>query len=270
MTPPHARAAPSGPRARRPASPEGPAHFLGLEGAAILPTSHFLLTRRAVEDVVDRAAMGVIHGDAGLGKTFAVQAALAAHDNWAIATMSFPNQPTMRQVAATLLLDTAGVPDPGYNRFRTTALLLEEFGRIPWLIVVDEAQRLNGVCIEYLRHLHDHPATRFALLLVGGNGCWEVLSREPMLESRVWRRVEFRALTSAEVLRHLRGYHRLYAGVPDELLLFIDDNFAHGLLRNWAAFTLSAQRECARLGRPLDEQVVRAVFALHGGGYDAA
>jgi hypothetical protein len=82
--------------------------------------------------------------------------------------------------------------------------------------------------------------------------------------------VEFRALTNAEVLRHLRGYHRLYATVSDELLLFIDDNFAHGLLRKWAAFTLSAQRECARLGRPLDEQVVRAVFALHGGGYDAA
>jgi DNA transposition AAA+ family ATPase len=267
VNPPHARTARSGPRARRPAPP---AHFLGLEGAAILPTSHFLLTHRAVEDVVDRAAMGVIHGDAGLGKTFAVQAALTAHPDWAIATMSFPNQPTMRQVAATLLLDTAGVPDPGYNRFRTTALLLEELGRVPWLIVVDEAQRLNGVCIEYLRHLHDHPTTRFALLLVGGNGCWEVLSREPMLESRVWRRVEFRALTAAEVLRHLRGYHRLYATVPDELLLFIDDNFAHGNFRNWASFTRTAADLLGRRNQyGLDEAVARNVFALYGGGADA-
>ena len=50
--------------------------------------------------------------------------------------------------------------------------------------MIDEAQRLNGDCIELLRHLHDHPHTRFALLYVGGDGCWEVLSREPMLASR--------------------------------------------------------------------------------------
>ncbi|MFD3569396.1 AAA family ATPase [Streptomyces sp. NPDC058667] len=46
------------------------------------------------------------------------------------------------------------------------------------LVVVDEAQRLNGDCIELLRHFHDHPKTRFALLYVGGYGCWEVLSKE--------------------------------------------------------------------------------------------
>jgi hypothetical protein len=32
------------------------------------------------------------------------------------------------------------------------------------LRVVDEAQRLKRECIEYLRHVHDHPDTRYALL----------------------------------------------------------------------------------------------------------
>ncbi len=48
------------------------------------------------------------------------------------------------------------------------------------LIVIGEAQNLNRDCFEYLRHVHDDPATRFALLFDGGDGCWEVLARESM------------------------------------------------------------------------------------------
>ena len=192
MTSPHARAAPQAARAHGgpPRRRGPPTCFLGLEGPAILPTSHFLLTRRAdVEDVIDRAAMGVIHGDAGLGKTFAVQAALAAPDDWAIATMSFPNRadhaPGRRHPAARHRRDAQPrlQPLPHHGAAAGGIRAHPMAGR------GGEAQRLNGVCIEYLRHLHDHPATRLALLLVGGNGCWEVLSREPMLGSRVWRRV---------------------------------------------------------------------------------
>ncbi len=39
------------------------------------------------------------------------------------------------------------------------------------LVIIDEAQWLNRECFEYLRHLHDDPDTRFALLFVGGDGC---------------------------------------------------------------------------------------------------
>lgn len=38
-----------------------------------------------------------------------------------------------------------------------------------------------------------------AILLVGGNGCWEVLSREPMLASRICRRVRFGPLPAPKV-----------------------------------------------------------------------
>ncbi|MFE9368064.1 AAA family ATPase [Streptomyces sp. NPDC006978] len=74
------------------------------------------------------------------------------------------------------------------NRFDLTTKLVGLLATPMHLVVVDEAQRLNGDCIELLRHLHDHPKTRFALLYVGGDGCWEVLSKEPMLRSRVFRR----------------------------------------------------------------------------------
>src|SRR6266571_3635324 len=188
-------------------------HFLNLKGAQTVATGAFKLTRRAVADVYQAAAMGVIHGEAGLGKTFAVEQALGGWPDIESCWAAFPSQPTMRQVTTTLLELITRVPSAERNRFYATALLIDELARRPRVVVIDEAQRLNRECIECLRHLHDHPATTFALLLVGGDGCWEVLSREPMLRSR------------------------LYQHVDGELLLFIDDNFAHGNFRNWASFT---------------------------------
>src|SRR6266542_7057451 len=155
----------------------------------------------------------------------------------------------MRQVTRTLLELLTRVPSAERDRFYATALLVDELACRPRVVVIDEAQRLNRECIECLRHLHDHPATTFGLLLVGGDGCWEVLSREPMLRSRIYRRVTFRPLTSQQVLGLIGNYHRLYQDVPDELVLFIDDHFAHGSWRNWAAFTHSAVGLCEQAGR---------------------
>lgn len=246
-----------------------PRHFLDLEGAETIPTEHLLLTRRAVADLVAAKAMGTIHGDAGLGKTFAVEAAVA-DVVVPVCWTSFPSRPTMRLVAVHLVEVLTEVPARERNRFHLTGMLIELLAERDRLIVIDEAQRLNRECIEYLRHLHDHPATRFALLLVGGDGCWQVLSREPMLRSRMYRRVVFKALRGPDLLVGIHGYHAIYAGVPDELLLFVDDYFGHGNLRNWASFTRSASALCTRHARPaLDEEVARNVFALHGGGVDA-
>jgi Rad3-related DNA helicase len=215
--------------------------------------------------------MGVVHGTAGLGKTFAVEEAVVDWPDIQPYWLSFPSRPTMRLVAVTLLSLLTGGPSEERDRFRATAVLLAELARRQnILVVVDEAQRLNQECIEYLRHLHDHPTTRFTLLLVGGNGCWEVLSREPMLRSRIFRRVTFRPLQSREVVEVLPRYHRLYRDVTEELLLFIDDNFAHGNFRNWASFTRSASDLLGRRRRcHLDEAVARNIFALYGGGADA-
>nr|BFE29688.1 hypothetical protein GCM10010200_019390 [Actinomadura rugatobispora] len=144
---------------------------------------------------------------------------------------------------------------------------MEELSGPQRLVVIDEAQRLNGDCIELLRHLHDHPDTRFALLYVGGDGCWEVLSREPMLASRVFRRLPFKKLPRDQVPALMRTYHAIYAPAADELLLEVDDGYGHGTLRNWAAFTQTAAMLCAESGRDqLDADVVANAYALLGGG----
>ena len=240
-----------------------PRHHLNLEGAAVMQTEAFLLAERAASDVAGALAMGVIHGVAGSGKTFAVHAAI---DGLAVPAYSvqFPSRPSMLRVAQQLLQRLTGRKAAG-NRFELSDRLVDLLAERDRLIVVDEAQWLNRECIEYLRHLHDDPATRFGLLLVGGDGCWQVLSREPMLRSRLYRRVTFAPLGSRAVLEVIPRCHRLYDGAEPELLLAIDDRYAHGLFRHWAAFTHTAGALCADHDQPrVTADVAHAVFALHG------
>ena len=241
-------------------------HFLDLEGARVLPTVGLQLVDQAVGHVLDAHAMGVVHGPAGMGKTYAVESALAARRRpglWA----SFPSRPTMRLVAAALYEQLTGsTASRGHSRFVLMDAVIEELSVRPRTVVIDEAQRLNTECIEFLRHLHDHPATRFALLLVGGDGAWQVLSAQPMLRSRIYRRVRLEPLTAAQVCELIPRFHPVYDGVEGELLLEVDDHLAHGNLRDWASFTQTAAKLCAEHDQPrLDARIVANAFALHGG-----
>ncbi|MGH3573329.1 MAG: AAA family ATPase [Pseudonocardiaceae bacterium] len=252
-----------------------PRHFVNLPGAATLPTRQFQLTGQIIDDLVEVSATGVVHGPAGTGKTY--EAALerlrdpgSAHPVAQVTTctLAFPSKPTMRLVADELLKALTGTAAPrSRNRFYLTAALIEQLSGPRRLLVIDEAQRLNGDCIELLRHLHDHPETRFALLYVGGDGCWEVLSREPMLASRVFRRLPFKKLDRATIPALMRGYHRIYDGVADALLWEVEDAYGKGTLRNWAVFTQTAMtlRQAVGLDR-LDADVIDNVYAKLGGG----
>lgn len=240
-------------------------HYLALQDAQTLDTDHLLVARRAVRDAAQVNTMAVIHGEAGLGKTYAVDHALTYVERPAIWT-TFPSRPTPRLIPTTLLELLTGRAT-SLDRFHAVARLVELLAQEDRLIVIDESQLLTGDCIELLRYVHDQPATRFALILIGGNWTWQVLSAEPMLASRIFRRVRFQPLAREEILQQLPAYHPLYERSDHELLGWVDDTFAHGNLRHWAAFTLSAAQLAKETGRPvLNEQIARNVFALHGGG----
>lgn len=246
-------------------------HFLGLPGARTVVTDDLGLTSLAVRDLARHRAMGVVHGPAGTGKTFAVEVALAElGPDWAVARVSFSARPTMLHVARELYAEVTGVYADRANRFKLTRQLKEAFAAAPWFTVVDEAQALTQECIEFLRHLFDDVRHLCAILLVGGNGCWEVLSREPMLASPICRRVRFGPLPASKVAGAVRQFHPIYSDATDDLLSFVDAYCGHGNFRNWALFTLTALELCERLGRSLDEEVARNVFAQLGGGVDAA
>jgi len=169
----------------------------------VIQTAELLLAGRAVRDLLAARAMGVLHGPAGSGKTFAAHVALGEL-RVATAWVQFPSRPSMLPVARRLYRELAGADPRRANRFDLSEELIALLAGSEWLLIVDEAQWLNRECIEYLRHLHDHPETLFALLLIGGDGCWEVLSREPMLRSRICRRVRFTRLPPALPPRRAR------------------------------------------------------------------
>lgn len=92
-----------------------------------------------------------------------------------------------------------------------------------------------------------------------------------MLRSRIYRRVVFEPLTTSQVLAGIRTFRSIYHAIDGELIVFIDDYFGHGNLRNRASFTRSAAALCQRHQRgTVDEEIARNVFALHGGGVDAS
>jgi DNA transposition AAA+ family ATPase len=238
-------------------------HHLGLQDASVLATRDLLLTGRAVEDLIESEAMGAVVGPAGLGKTFAIEHSVESHGE-AVITLTFEARPTMRLVADRLLHALTGAPGTG-TRFAMTDQLMNRLSDRRRLVVIGEAQNLNRDCFEYLRHLHDDPATRFAVLFDGGDGCWEVLAREPMLRSRIYRRVAFRPLSDTDVLALIPGYHPMYAEVDPELLVLINDQATNGRLRSWAAFTHTAGRICGGLGvERIDKAIARNAIAQLG------
>lgn len=95
-----------------------PRHFVDLTGAAALPNGHFQMTARIVRDLVAHAVTGVVHGPAGTGKTFAVEAALEALDALEplarprLCVLTFPARPTIRMIADQLLRELTGTENP--------------------------------------------------------------------------------------------------------------------------------------------------------------
>jgi hypothetical protein len=248
-------------------------HFLDLD-AGVVRTEDYALCQRAVADVVGAGAMGVIHGQAGAGKTFAVEDAVAAAGHPAV-FLAFPTRPTTRGMAEELgrrLFDFD--PDRADHK-RLTRLLRARLDVEPILVVVDEAQRLNRECFEFLRYLHDPaerglggPARRSPMLLVGGDQAWGVLAADPMLKSRVYRRVHCRRLRPDQVVVWMPKFHPLYTAAEPELLSFIDHHCGHGLLRNRAAVTRTVL-DVLGGHRRLNKEAIANAFTLLGGAHDA-
>ena len=232
-------------------------HYQDLSDASIIRTEALLLAEHAILDLVDDFGIGLLYGEAGLGKTTALEWSLRKLRH---TTVSFPSRPTRRETVATLYELIVGTTPRG-NRYAIERALRDAL-RTPNVIAVDEAQNLPLECLHQLRQLHDLPDTRFALIFVGGPGCGANLDSDPMLASRIHRRVEFRELDEATLLEAIPNYHPLYRDVEPAMILRINDEYARGSFRAWARFTHTAARLCARADQPLSDDIVDAVKAI--------
>jgi DNA transposition AAA+ family ATPase len=239
-------------------------HFSGLEGARTIKTQQFLLTKMAVDHCVKRKALGVFTGPAGRGKTFSIESATRDLAIPVVRTL-FGSQTNRKEVARALLSETDGFARKG-TYYELSEELVDVFAR-PHVAVIDEAQHLNQDCTFFLRYLLDHPQTQVAILLVGADGLMPKIKKDPTLQSRIYRRVEFAPLPRESLLKALPNYHSIYHGVDKELLEELIDRCNISELRALAVFTLTASDLLADKGLDrLDNETIEQSRALISGG----
>jgi hypothetical protein len=240
--------------------------YVDLPDASVVTTRALLAARENITDTVTSRAMMCIHGGAGFGKTLAVNLCLRGLEPGEdVRRITFRARPTARAVRYELFtaLDLAGQPPRHPSEF--DRLLKTVLAERPRTLLVDEAQWLNGEAFEYFRYLWDEPSTQLAIVFVGGEGCYSVLRREPMLSSRVFIWQHFTRLTPGEVGEVIPLFHPIWTDADAADIAFADQHAAHGNFRNWARLTAHVRLGLARTGRPrVDREVLQWTFSRLG------
>ena len=152
-----------------------PDHYLNVEGARTLNTLWFARVQEAFADAVDQRAIALIHGVAGVGKTYAVKYAIEKC-TLPVYRFVFPPDIKMRQISDVLLRRITGVRHRE-ERFLLADTLREILSEGCAVIVIDEMQLLNlesirvsAVAVGQRRPRHPvlaHPRRRQRLLEPG-------------------------------------------------------------------------------------------------------
>lgn len=242
----------------------GPRHFNGLE-AKTIKTEQFLMADRAVRTCAKRNALALITGDAGRGKTFAVEAATSSLDVPVVRTL-FGSSTNRKQMARSLVAATTGSkPTPRLTHDDLVDECLRLY-RKPHVAVIDEAQHLNFDCNFFIRYLLDHPETRIAFILVGADGCRERVNRDQMLATRVYRTVEFSEVPVEQILKALPSYHPVYSGADSELLAELAFRYPIDQHRALAKFTMTLVDICEEEEEAVfDENLMEKALCLLAG-----
>jgi DNA transposition AAA+ family ATPase len=150
------------------------------------------------------ATMGVITGDAGIGKTIALQTYLQsltprAYSGFpACVSIKVSPRSTAKALAKTLVATLNG-EHAGHNVYDLEVVSAETIRRNDLdLIVVDEGDWLNVESFEFLRHIFDR--TGCPIVIVGLPRIMRVINRHEKFVSRVGLHMEFLPLTQEEVL----------------------------------------------------------------------
>ncbi len=130
-------------------------HFAQLEAARTLPTEGFELTRHAIIEAAASNSIVVVHGPAGVGKTYATEAAVGSLTDTTASVCKFPSRVTQKRLAQQLLKAVTGVDHSKGDAYELIDTLRTHLAEERRLIVIDEAQELSREGIELIRHLWD-------------------------------------------------------------------------------------------------------------------
>jgi hypothetical protein len=232
-----------------------------LPGAQVVSTRALLTARENIRAAIEAKAMICIYGQAGNGKSFAVNASLRELAPKLTRRIQFRARPSTRDLRHELFhaLGLQGRPPSHAIEFdRMLRGALEE----PHVLVCDEAQWLSKMCFEYLRYLWDDADSDLTIVFTGGNGCFEMLQSEPMLESRVYAWQEIDRMPLDEVLAVVPAFHPIWTHADPDLIALCDQEAAHGNFRAWAKIThhlTVGMKESGRDG--VDEDLLRWAYS---------
>jgi len=237
-------------------------HFSPKLQASILKTTHVREVIERFDEVLDDNLMTMFWGEAGLGKTSTIRY-LVEDSKREIVWLETPADPSPASITRAILEKLTGVHHRG-NRYRMAHELLELLALRRPVVCIDEAQRLRLRAVECLRSYWDGVDGGFPLLFVGGDAARRTIERHQMVLSRLRLDYQFDALDLDEVLDLMPEYHALYRAADEELLSRVDNDFAHGNLRNWAQFTYTVQKLAAKHDRrTLDLDLVHDAYLKH-------
>ncbi|WP_406387527.1 AAA family ATPase [Streptomyces sp. NBC_00887] len=245
-----------------PPSPED--HHLSLRGATLRPTRATRLTAAHLKTVIKANGMMCIHGAVGLGKTLAVNTNL--YDLAAHTTLRFQYPPgyPLNDFRADLA-EALELPEDLQPGHRTTQRLIKStLAAQPRIIVLDEAQTLSNLILEYIRDLWADKQTHLAVVFVGGENCYQRIRSRAALASRICLWQQYAPLRPDEVVDTMPNYHPVWADVSPQDLLWVNDLACHGNFRNWATLTFHLQEaidDPDREDSSFSRKLARAVLA---------
>ena len=218
-------------------------HFLAVPGVRTLLTPGMLAVGEALADACAQRRFVCVLGDAGIGKTFAVRT--AAHRLGAAVLLDLRAQPAPADLRAGLhgALQLTGTPpaDPG----AADTLIRRALADTPRIVVVDDADRMSGSCLEYLRFLHDGTPGGLCVVLIAGQRGERHLRAQRMLATRTAAWLHLGALTRDQIPKAVPALHPLWQTVAPGDLKALDARFAGGSLRRWVLLTHHTQRALA-------------------------
>lgn len=163
-----------------------------------------LSLRNQEDPEADDALIVVIHGNSGLGKTFAIRGFLEKVSGRTLTGLPIVVRIEIKQKAspkglAKQILDALGESPRGRELYDLIDEVVDAIeGHRIAMLVFDEADRLNEETFEFLRSVVD--ATRRPITLVGLPRILEVIRIHTKFRSRVAMRIPFKALDTEEFL----------------------------------------------------------------------
>lgn len=209
------------------------------------PTPPTTKIHRAINDALTathriRACM-VVTGRTGIGKSTAVRRAIRDAD-LELVDVRLPTKASRKEVLVAMV--TAASSETHLPRGEFVVLqdqLLTVLEQREAVVVIDNAELLEGPALHTLAHLHDDPSANWTLVLVGLPSLIDRLQQEPRLGS-CWDVLQLDPLPRRDWISIVRTMDPLLRSAENDLLVEIDNVLCEGNLHRWKRFARELRR----------------------------